>query len=126
MTGSNCCGKLEGENARLGDECAFPERRSVMERMGVLYKEARERYRGSVEVDMVDPRNQIYLVTRLIGDCFRYGVPFKEAMRAIFSHSIPSIIINGRLAFSKDLPSADVFHEKVAAVVAMEGVELGR
>ena len=116
MTGSNCCGKLEGENACLSGEHAFPGRRDVMVEMGSLYKEARERYGGSVEVDMVDPRNQIYLVARLIKDSFRYGVPVREAMRAIFSHSIPSIIINGRLAFSKEVPSPETFHEKLAAL----------
>ena len=121
MTGSNCCGKLEGENARLEGESAFPERRTVMEQMGELYRDARKRYDGSVDVDMVDPRNQIYLVMRLIGDSFRYGVPIKDAMKAVFSHSIPSIIINGRLAFSKELPTADVFHRKVAAITADEG-----
>jgi hypothetical protein len=116
MTGSNCCGKLEGDNACQGGEFVFSERRRVMEKMGLLYRIIRERYGDEVELEVVDPRNQLYLIPRLVKDVFRYRVPFTEGLKTLFSFSIPSIVINGRLAFVKDMPAPEALKEKLESL----------
>ncbi len=114
ITGSNCCGKLEGENACPRGEYLFPENRAVMESVGRLYRAVKERFsEDDVEVEMVDPRNQIYLVPRLIRDALRFRLPLSEALRTLFTFSIPSIIINGRLVYSGELPGAHALIEKI-------------
>jgi hypothetical protein len=116
MTGSNCCGKLEGENACQGGEYVFPERRQVMEKMGSLYRMIKQRYKDEVELEVVDPRNHVYLIPRLVKDIFRYRVPFSEGLKTLFSFSIPSIVINGRLAFVKEIPAPEALKEKIESL----------
>jgi hypothetical protein len=116
MTGSNCCGKLEGENACQGGEYVFPERREVMEKIGPLYRMIKQNYKDEVELEMVDPRNQVYLIPRLVKDIFRYRVPLSEGLKTLFSFSIPSIVINGRLAFEKEIPTPEVLREKLESL----------
>ncbi len=116
MTGSNCCGKLEGENACQKGESLFPESRSIMELTGVLYRAVRERFRNDVDVQIIDPRNHLYLVPRLVRDAFRYRVPPAEALKTIFTFSLPSIIINGRLAYSGKLPAPDTLIKRLESI----------
>jgi hypothetical protein len=76
----------------------------------------REGYTEEVELEVVDPRNHIYLIPRLVRDIFRYRVPVSEGLRTLFSFSIPSIVINGKLAFVKEIPPPEALKEKIEAL----------
>jgi hypothetical protein len=97
MYTSSCCGRLEGGLfASAGEEC-FPERRAIMEAMGPLYRELRERYEGAVEVTVVDPRNLVSLLPLLLRDFRAHGVEPREALRTLFGLPVTGVVVNGRL-----------------------------
>ena len=54
MSSSGCCGRLEGDFLAPRGERCFPERRSVMEAMGPLYRDLRSQYGDEVEINVVE------------------------------------------------------------------------
>jgi len=60
-----------------------------------------------LSVNAVDPRNQLYLVPKLLADVFRYRPPLLEALRTLFMvFAVPAVIANGRVVYSGDIPEA--------------------
>ena len=97
MSSSGCCGRLEGDFlSRRGERC-FPERRAIMEAMGPLYVELRERYGRMVDVRIVDPRNLIALLPLLLRDFRAHGVGVLQALRTLFALPVTGVIVNGRI-----------------------------
>lgn len=104
VTGSGCCGKLEGEHGlvcRIDD--LFSHTRAVQRDFGVLHRAVREFFPPSqgieqVTVVSVDPRNQLYLAAKLWRDVFRFRPGFIESIRTISQwFAIPAVIVNGRV-----------------------------
>jgi hypothetical protein len=97
MSSSGCCGRLEGDFlTRQGERC-FPERRAIMEAMGPLYRELRERYGRVVDIQIVDPRNLIALVPLLVRDFRAHGVGLLQALRTLSALPVTGVIVNGRI-----------------------------
>ncbi|MCF6094988.1 hypothetical protein L1765_13560 [Microaerobacter geothermalis] len=111
--GGQCCAALEGEYAmELEGKPLFEERRVIMENMGVLFSLLEKEFGPHIQIDMVDPRNQAYLIPRLIRDIREYRVPWLRGFKTIFGYRIPSIICNGELiASGKHIVIADVFEK---------------
>jgi hypothetical protein len=97
LSGSGCCGRLEGDVLSQGGEHLFAERRRIMERMGPVYRAIRERFGDTVSVMVVDPRNQIVLLPRLLRDFVRYRVGWRDALHTLRGLSTIAVIVNGRL-----------------------------
>ena len=58
-------------------------------------------------VNAVDPRNNLYLIPKLLADVIRYRPPLLEALRALFMvFGVPAVIANGRVVYSGDIPEA--------------------
>ena len=73
LTCSNCAGNLEGIDAFGSREIPdYAMIRSVMDRVGELYLALRREFDHRVEIDVVDPRNGLYLIPVLLGDYRRY------------------------------------------------------
>lgn len=83
LSGSGCCGRLEGDWLDGSGARLFAERREIMERMGPVYREIKRHYGTTVEVLVIDPRNQISLIPRLLRDFWRYRVGFREALKTL-------------------------------------------
>lgn len=112
MSGSGCCGRLEGDFAVCSEGRVFAERRAVMERMGPVYRTLRERFGDSVEVQVIDPRN-FSLLLLLIRDFRAFHVGIGTAVRTLLRLPKQAVVVNGRLVDRSQEPDA----ERVAAVV---------
>jgi len=88
-------------------ERAFPERRAVMEAMGPLYRDLRERYGDAVQVQVLDPRNFISMLPLLVRDFRAHGVGVAEALWTLCRLPINGVVVNGRLLSSGRWPDAD-------------------
>ena len=115
MSGSDCCGRLQGDLLEVGGRRLFPERRRLMEAMGPLYRAIRDRYGDAVDLMVVDPRNWVSLVVRLLGDFRRYHVSLGEAWRTLRAISTVSVVIDGRLVARGVWPEADTVFRLIDA-----------
>ena len=98
-TGSDCCGKLEGENA-LPDN----ERVEILKKMGCLYMDLKVKFS---DVILIDPRNQPFLFPKILRDLLRYRPPLWESLKSLLMfYSIPSVILNGKILFSGTIPDS--------------------
>ena len=108
MSGSGCCGRLQGDVLDIGGRRIFPERRRAMEAMGPLYRAIRQRYADAVDLMVVDPRNWVSLMVRLVRDFVRYRVPVGEAWRTMHGISTVAVVLNGRIVARGDWPAPEV------------------
>lgn len=107
MSGSGCCGRLEGDVLGAGGERVFRERRAIMEGMGPLYRRLRGRFGDGLDLLVVDPRNQITLIPRLLRDFKRYGVGWGDALRTLRDLDTSTVVVNGRLFARGGWPPAE-------------------
>ena len=80
LSGSGCCGRVEGDFLTLQGEPVFRERRACMEAMAPLSRTLRERFGDAIELQVVDPRNPA-LVFLLLRDFWAFRVGLVEALR---------------------------------------------
>lgn len=110
MTGSGCCGKLEGDTALTGGDRVFQHARQHQREMGVLHRAIREFFppcdgTERVRVQIVDPRNQLYLLPRLWRDVWHYRPGLWAGLRtACELFSLPAVIVNGRVLSRRKRP----------------------
>lgn len=122
MTGSGCCGKLEGDNATFCGNPVFAETRKIKEDMGQIVLALNEQFGKSVEITVVDPRNQLYLYPKILRDIWEYRPSLKSTFKGIFMMiSIPSIIINGEICYSRSLPGVQEIIKRVANLLQQNG-----
>jgi hypothetical protein len=108
MSGSGCCGRIEGTIADWDPSGrVFPERREKMTAVGTIYRAVREEFGDRVEITVVDPRNQVSLVPLVLRDAFRYRVPLRAVLRSLTSASLSTGILDGRLLFERRIPEPD-------------------
>jgi len=103
MTGSGCCGKLEGDCSLTGGAEVFREIRQGQEHFGVLHRAIVEffseaRRTNELALVTVDPRNQLYLWPKLLRDVLRYRPGWKSGFITILQlFSLPAVIVNGQV-----------------------------
>lgn len=97
MSSSGCCGRLQGDLLGDGESRIFAERRRIMEAMGPLYRALKARFGSDVDVLVVDPRNLVSLIPRLIRDFIHYHVPLSHAFATLSGVSTLTVIVNGRI-----------------------------
>ena len=103
LTGSGCCGKLEGDLVVCPEGRVFAERRQVIERMGEVYRAIKGRFGDAVDIEVVDPRN-VGLIFFLVQDFRTYGVGFREAVSTLFRIPKQAVLVNGRIADLTEFP----------------------
>lgn len=106
LTGSGCCGKLEGDNACADGRSLFAQSEQEKQRLGVLYRAVRESFPAEqVEVVQVDPRNQLYLIAKLLRDVICYRPGPTDTLRTTFqAFALPAVILNGRVLSRRGVP----------------------
>lgn len=112
MSGSGCCGRLEGDFLVCDGESLVPERRAIMEDMGPLYMALREGHGDSVDLEVVDPRN-VSLFFLLVRDFWRFRVGLGEALRTLARIPVQAVVVNGRVVARGEWPPV----ERVMAVL---------
>ena len=103
LSGSGCCGRVEGDFLALRGEPVFRERRRCMEAMAPLSRTLRERFGDAIELQVVDPRNA-FLVFLLIRDFWAFRVGFFEALKTTTRIPIQAVVVNGRLVSRGEWP----------------------
>ena len=108
LTGSGCCGKLEGDTVWQGGNCVFEDSRKGQEIMGDLYMKIKEEIGvDHLDITYVDPRNQLYLIPKLLGDVLKFRPPLRDALKTMFMvFPVPAVILNGRIISDPTLGSS--------------------
>lgn len=115
MSGSGCCGRVQGDLAGWDRSGAvFAERRATMGRMGEVYRAVREAFGDRVRITVVDPRNQLAFVPLVLRDALRYRVRPLAAARAVLGASVASGILDGRLLFRGAVPDPQAVVRQLA------------
>ncbi len=119
LTCSNCAGTLEGIDAFGSREIPdYTMIRSIMDRVGKLYLVLRREFDHRVEIEVVDPRNGLYLIPVLFADYHKYRPPLGPFLRTLFLGISPaSIIINGSALHVGELPTPDLLVEEVRSIL---------
>ena len=113
LTGSGCCGKLEGDRAFHRGRPLFEEARSHQEAAGPLFRLFLELGPGW-RVTIVDPRNLLGLWPALWAHVRRHRPPFPAALRSLLlAFSTPALLVDGRLVTSGGLPRREVLESWV-------------
>jgi len=98
---TGCCVPFDGEFIReLGKEDLFSLNQLEIKTIGELYRKLRDEFPNQVEVIMVDPRNPLYLIPKLIKETFNNKIPFFRALKTIFLYRTPAVICDGELLSS--------------------------
>ncbi|RMF86704.1 MAG: hypothetical protein D6741_21545 [Planctomycetota bacterium] len=111
LTGSGCCGVLTDDDPTVRRQNVFRETRRDQEHFGILHRTVtrlftKEIADGELDVTIVDPRNQLYLVSRLTTDVFRYRPGIKAALATVLQlFSVPAVVVNGRIISSRRRPT---------------------
>lgn len=124
LTGSGCCGKLEGDNARVGGRPVFEQAAQIKEQTGTLYRALRAFFpRETVEIIQIDPRNQVYLTGKLWRDVWRFRPGIAAGLQTMFqAFSLPAVVVNGKvLSRGGALPDPDALCHHIRELLG--GVE---
>ena len=119
LTCSSCAGTLEGIDAFCSSNVPdYAPARQVISQVGELYMSLRREFGDEVELDVVDPRNEVYRVPRLISDYRRYRPSMGSFLKTLFFGISPrSIIINGMVRHAGELPSPMALVEEVRVYI---------
>jgi hypothetical protein len=121
ISGSGCCGRVEGDFLTREGEPTFRERRAGMEAMAPLSRTLRERFGEAIELQVVDPRNS-FLVFLLLRDFWAFRVGLVESLKTIGGLPIQAVVVNGRLISRGEWPDplevVQILEEAIAAGVA--------
>ena len=120
ITGSGCCGKLEGDNSRFRGDWVFAESRQVEEKTGEVARWLWEEFGDAIELTIVDPRNQLYLFPKIVRDVLCFRPQFGAALRSVcMAFSCPAILINGTVKFSRRIPERQEVVQAVDEAIAL-------
>ncbi len=109
VAASGCCGRLGGQDTELGDAETFAANRSEMEAMGEVYRALRAQFsKEEVEIEIVDPRNAVWLVPAVFKDARRRGLSLWQSITQIGRGvSYNSVVVDGKVLFSGRVPPAE-------------------
>ncbi len=120
LSGSGCCGRVEGDFLTHQREPAFRERRARMEAMAPLSRTLRERFGDAIELQVLDPRNPA-LFFLLLRDFWAFRVGVVEALKTIGRLPIQAVVVNGRLLSRGEWPDplevVQILEEEISAGV---------
>lgn len=125
LTCSSCAGTLEGIDA-FGSRAVpdYEPVRQIMDQVGKLYQALRREFGDRIEIDVVDPRNAVYLFPALLGDYRRYHPPLGEFLRTLlFGASPASVIVNGRALHVGELPAPEIVVREVRSAIEKSGAQ---
>ncbi|MFT5239317.1 MAG: hypothetical protein ACI9OU_000978 [Candidatus Promineifilaceae bacterium] len=105
LTGSACCGKVEGDAADSDTSANFRATRADQYSHAALIRFIRDRFGAegaqAPDITIVDPRNQLYLGPKLIREVFRHRPHGLSGLRTVLQcFAVPAIILNGRVIAS--------------------------
>ncbi len=86
----------------------FEDSRKGQEIMGDLYMKIKEDIGiDHLDITYVDPRNQLYLMPKLLRDVLKFSPPLRDALKTIFMiFPVPAAILNGSIISDPTLGSS--------------------
>jgi hypothetical protein len=119
-SGSGCCGRLGGADCDVGHPDTFAHSRSLMEKMGGIYRALRQELpRDTVEITVVDPRNMVWLIPTILHDGRRRGLQAGELWRQVRSGvRNGAIVVDGRALSAADSADPDAAVDAVLRELA--------
>jgi hypothetical protein len=106
LTGSDCCGKLEGDWRLEQGQSIFNQQRKVITDVAPLFLVIREKYQDKFDISQVDPRNQLFLFPKIVSLILHFKHFSLASLRGLFMiYRLPAIIINGEVKYSGQLPT---------------------
>ncbi len=110
LTGSDCCGKLEGDWRYENGAPIFEQQRDIISDIAPLFLSVKQRYPDKFDIQQVDPRNQLFLIPKLVADIWRSRRFSLASLRSLLMlYRLPAIILDGELLFSGRVPSESEF-----------------
>ena len=106
LSGSGCCGQVEGHFLVKDGQPAFGERRACMDAMGPIYRTLKNRFGDAIELQVVDPRNMLTVIFLLLRDFWAFKVGLGEALTTIGRLPVQAVLINGRLVARGEWPDS--------------------
>jgi hypothetical protein len=108
MSGSGCCGRLGGLSTELGRAEDFAPQRCDMESMGHVYRALRQTLPADAELTVVDPRNAVWLVPRLLRDSWRRGLRGRLLLREVHrGTATTAVVVDGLTVVWGHLPPVE-------------------
>lgn len=87
--------------------------RQIMEKAGSLYRQVKENLKEEIDISIVDPKNFIYLIPKIIIDGIKNKRPMLEIIKTLFTHPVPCIFCEGQVIFKKEIPTFEEFKIKI-------------
>lgn len=96
-----CCVPLDGDFVKetAGIDLFF-NRQEEMESVGALYTKLHEEFSEEADIQIVDPRNQIYLIPKMINEGIKNRISIGKILKAVFLFRVPAVFVNGELLSS--------------------------
>ena len=110
LTGGGCCGTLDDDDPTVRGRGVFRHARKQQQELGLLHRAIRTSFptdgeEAQVALVTVDPRNQLYLIAKLLGDVLRYRPGLRAGLRtALQMFSLPAVVLNGRVISRRGQP----------------------
>ncbi len=127
FSGSGCCGRLEGDIlpwSRQTAERLFCENRSMMEQMGGIYRKLDEDFSGLIELEVIDPRNVLFLFAELWRTWRRKRLPWLQRVRYFAAgFRAAGIFIDGTPVAAESIADYKVIRTKVNEALTAGGRE---
>lgn len=96
-----CCVPLDGDFVKeTAGIDLFLNRQEEMESVGELYTRLHDEFSNVADIQIVDPRNQIYLVPKMISEGLKNSIPIGKILKAAFLFRVPAVFVNGELLSS--------------------------
>lgn len=119
MGGSGCCGRLGGRDCAIGEPETYAYARTDMEAMGEVYRALRSEFADAITVEVVDPRNTVWLVPTVWRDARARGLGVGGALRQIAAGAGQgAVICDGRVVHRGGPPDPDGIVEVIARELA--------
>lgn len=119
MGGSGCCGRLGGLDCDVGEPETYAHTRRDMDAMGVVYRALRSEFGDDVALEVVDPRNTVWLAPAVWRDARARGLGVGDALRQIAAGAGQgAVICDGKVVHTGGLPDADGIVAAVSAELA--------
>lgn len=116
MSGSGCCGRLGGLGNEISQAGDFAPQRADMVEMGAVYRQLREDLPDDVELTVADPRNNVWLVPRLLRDGWARGLRGGDLWREVTrGTSRTAVIVDGKAVAWGHLPDPHEISSRVRA-----------
>ena len=122
LSGSGCCGRLEGDFLARDGEPIFRERRACMEAMAPLSRALRERFGDAIELQVLDPRNPA-LFFLLLRAFWAFRVGLVEALKTIGRLPIQAVVLNGKLLSRGEWPDPLEVVELLEEAISASGLQ---